>query len=163
MNETMSLSAAGLDFIAAQEGFRATVYADAAGHATIGYGHRPLPQEEDFSDGITRDAALTLLEKDAAHAEEAVRGRVAFALTLAEFDALVSFTFNVGAVAFQGSTLLAKLNAGDFAGAADEFLSWDKVRVAGTLTVSRGLANRRRAERDLFLNGVYAASARLTA
>jgi lysozyme len=161
MNESMSLSAAGVDFIAAQEGFRASVYADAAGHPTVGYGHRLLPDEE-YPDGVTRDAALALLEQDAAHAEAAVR-QVSVALTQAEFDALVSFAFNVGTGAFAGSTLLAKLDAGDFAAAAAEFLSWDKIRVAGALIVSRDLANRRRAERDLFLNGVYAAAARLTA
>jgi GH24 family phage-related lysozyme (muramidase) len=72
MNEALSLSAAGVDFIAAQEGFRASVYADAAGHPTVGYGHRLLPDEE-YPDGVTRDAALALLEQDAAHAEAAVR------------------------------------------------------------------------------------------
>jgi GH24 family phage-related lysozyme (muramidase) len=59
--------------------------------------------------------------------------------------------------------LLARLNAGDFPAAADGLLSWDKIRVAGALIASRDLANRRRDERDLFLNGVYAAATRLTA
>jgi lysozyme len=155
MNESMSLSAAGLAFIAAQEGYRASVYADAAGHPTIGYGHRLLPDEK-YPDGVTRDAARALLGQDTAHAEAAVR-RVSVALTQAEFDALVSFAFNVGVGNFARSTLAAKLNADDFPAAADELLSWDKIRVAGALIVSSDLANRRHAERDLFLNGFYAA------
>lgn len=155
MNEALSLSAAGLAFIAAQEGFRAAVYEDAAGVATIGFGHALRPGE-DFPDGISRDAALALLRRDAAEADAAVLRLVTAALTQAEFDALVSFTFNEGSGHFARSTLLARLNAGDFAGAAEQFLAWDKVVVNGVASVSAGLARRRRAERALFRDGMYA-------
>jgi GH24 family phage-related lysozyme (muramidase) len=157
MNEGLSLSAAGLDFIATQEGFCAAVYDDAAGVATIGYGHALRPGE-DYPDGIGRDVALALLRRDAAEAEAAVRRLVTVALTQAEFDALVSFNFNEGAGHFGRSTLLSKLNAGDFAGAAAQFFAWDKIGVNGVATVSAGLARRRRAERALFRDGVYGAA-----
>lgn len=158
MNEALALSAAGLDFIAAQEGFRATVYEDAAGIATIGFGHALRPGE-DYPDGISRDAALALLRRDAGAAEQAVRRLVTVALTQAEFDALVSFAFNEGAGHFARSTLLAKLNESDFVGAAEQFFAWDKIVVNGVATVSAGLARRRRAERALFRDGVYGTTA----
>ncbi|HEY5209905.1 MAG TPA: lysozyme [Stellaceae bacterium] len=162
MNDTLSLSAAGLAFIAAWEDFRASVYRDAAGIPTIGYGHR-LAMDEPDPGAMTRDAALSLLKQDVATAEAAVRRTIAAALTQAEFDALVSLAFNIGGGAFGGSTLAARLNAGDFLGAAREFLAWDKIRVAGALTVSPGLSRRRAAERDLFLHADYAGARSLSA
>jgi lysozyme len=156
MNDDLSLSAAGVDFIAAHEGFRAHAYRDAAGYETIGYGHR-LGAGERFPDGVSEAAARRLLATDAAAAEAAVRRGVAVELTQAEFDALVSFTFNVGTGAFAASTLLRRLNDGDFAAAADEFLRWNKIRVGGVPTVSDGLAKRRADESRLFRGGSYAA------
>jgi lysozyme len=152
MNEALSSSAAGLSFIAAHEGFRASVYRDAAGLETIGYGHR-LTEGESFPSGIAQDEARRLLAADAARAEAAVRAQVAIALTQNRFDALVSFVFNVGAGAFAGSTLLRMLNAGDVAGAADQFPRWNKIAVDGALVADPGLTNRRAAERTLFLGG----------
>ena len=69
-------------------------------------------------------------------------------LTQGQFDALVSFAYNVGSRALSTSTLLKKLNAGDIKGAADEFLRWNK---SGG-KVMPGLTNRRKAERALFLS-----------
>jgi lysozyme len=157
MNDGVTLSAAGLHFIAAQEGFRGSIYADAAGVATIGFGHAVKPGE-DYPDSISRDAALVLLRRDAAEAEAAVSRLVMVALTQAEFDALVSFTYNEGAGHFARSTLLAKLNQGDFAAAAEQFFAWDKIIVNGTAAISAGLARRRRDERALFRDGVYGAA-----
>jgi lysozyme len=68
-----------------------------------------------------------------------------------QFDALVSFVYNVGAGAFENSTLLEKLNAGDYRGAFDEFERWNKVTVNGEKIVSSGLVKRRRREQELFL------------
>jgi lysozyme len=158
MNDDLSLSADGLDFIAAHEGFSATPYRDGAGQETIGYGHR-LAAGEQSPEAISADAARRLLAEDAARAEQAVRARVTEELTQAEFDALVSFAFNVGAGAFARSTLLAKLNDGDFDGAGEQFSRWDKIRVGGKPTVSPGLAKRRADERRLFLDGLYGPSA----
>jgi lysozyme len=72
-------------------------------------------------------------------------------LTQNQFDALVSLVYNIGPPNFNGSTLLRKLNAGDYAGAADQFLVWNKGRVGRKLVVISGLVNRRNAERQLFL------------
>ncbi|EDH9820259.1 TPA_asm: lysozyme, partial [Salmonella enterica subsp. enterica serovar Typhimurium] len=69
-------------------------------------------------------------------------------LTQGQFDALVSFAYNLGARTLSSSTLLRKLNSGDYAGAADEFLRWNK---AGG-KVLNGLTRRREAERALFLS-----------
>ena len=68
-------------------------------------------------------------------------------MTQHQFDAMTDFTYNVGCGAFRGSTLLKKFNAGDIAGAANEFMRWTYV---GKVQV-RGLIRRRTAERDLFL------------
>lgn len=152
MNDTPTLSASGIDFIATREGFRASVYRDAAGIETIGYGHR-LIEGESFPSGIDEDAARRLLAADAARAEAAVRAHVRVALRQGQFDALVSFVFNIGAGAFAGSTLLRKLNIGDIAGAANEFLRWDKITSGGAPVAETGLAARRVAERQMFLGG----------
>ncbi|MGH6989726.1 MAG: lysozyme [Stellaceae bacterium] len=154
MNEGMGLSASGVAFIARHEGFRAHVYRDAAGNPTIGYGHL-LREGEGFRDGIFEGAARELLRRDASGAESAIRNDVATALNQHQFDALVSFTFNVGAGAFLRSTLLAKLNDGEFAAAADQFPRWNKVRIEGVLTTNPGLTRRREDERRLFRDGDY--------
>jgi len=152
VNDALTPSQAALDFIAAHEGFRASVYRDAAGIETIGYGHR-LIEGESFPDGIGADAARRLLAADASRAEAAVRAHVGIALSQGQFDALVSFVFNIGAGAFAGSTLLRKLNAGDIAGAADELLRWNKITGGGVPVAEPGLAARRAAERLMFLGG----------
>lgn len=151
--EPMRTSAAGLEFITRWEGEVLHVYEDVAKIPTIGVGHVVLAGES-FPDGITHERAQELLAADVASAEAAVhklaastefRGREP--LAQCEFDALVSFAFNVGAGAFAKSTLAKKLAAGDRKAAAAEFLKWDK---AGGKPVA-GLHNRRVAERALFL------------
>jgi lysozyme len=72
-------------------------------------------------------------------------------LTQNQLDALVSFVFNIGIGAFKGSTLLRKLNAGDYASASIEILRWNKATVEGRRVVLVGLARRRVAERELFI------------
>lgn len=158
-NDDLDLSKAGLDLIADFEGFRADLYNDAAGHATIGYGHLvhkgPITQADrngPFGKGITQEQGRDLLKKDAAQAVAAVRKAVTVDLSQNQFDALVSFTFNVGAGALNGSTLLKKLNARDFAGAANEFGKWVK---AGGKELA-GLVRRRKAEADMFRAGMPA-------
>src|SRR5436190_9226813 len=115
------LSSAGAEFIGRFEGFRGSMYNDAAGHCTIGFGHLvhhgPINGAEpaEFKHGITLQRGLALLEQDAATAAERVRAHVKVPLNQAQFDALVSFVFNVGGGAFEGSTLLKRLNAGEYA------------------------------------------------
>jgi lysozyme len=96
---------------------------------------------------------MQLLTRDASIAEKVVNRLVITPINQAQFDALVSITFNIGGGAFAGSTLLKNLNGGDLAGTADQFLVWDKVTVGEVKEPSPGLANRRQAERCMFLGG----------
>lgn len=152
-----SLSEQGAAFIAGFEGFRAHLYIDAAGHATIGYGHLvhrgPVSGQEpaEFKAGISRDRALQLLTQDAATAAGEVHRSVTRPLTQRQFDALVSFVFNCGGGNFRTSTLLTKLNAGDLNAVPLELRRWTK---AGGRELA-GLVTRRAAEAELFAHGRY--------
>lgn len=138
------LSAHGAELIAEFEGFRAKPYQDAVGVWTIGYGHTEGVGPS--TKRVTKKQALELLEKDAAKAATAVRDLVHVRLTQNQFDALVSFTFNLGAGALAESTLLRLLNEGDYTGARKQFVFWDH---AGG-QVLEGLKVRRQAEAALF-------------
>lgn len=137
-------SQVGIDLIKAFEGLELKAYKDAVGVVTIGYGHTRTAK---MGQEITPERAEELLRADLRRFEEGVSRVVAVPLTQAEYDALISFSFNVGLGALQKSTLLRKLNRGDRIGAADEFPRWNK---AGG-QVLRGLIKRRNAERHLFL------------
>ncbi len=143
----MNLSLAGLAQLKQFEGLRLQPYKDAAGLWTIGYGHLVKPGE--WWDSITEAQAAQLLADDAGTAEDAVNSLVKVPLTQPQFDALVSFVYNVGVGAFRRSTLLRLLNAGDYAGAAGQFPLWRK---AGGQVVA-GLVNRRAAEVAMFASG----------
>ncbi|WP_395225489.1 lysozyme [Salmonella sp. SKLX100676] len=97
---------------------------------------------------IDEATAERLLNTGLVGYENDVSRLVKVKLTQGQFDALVSFAYNLGARTLSSSTLLRKLNAGDYAGAADEFLRWNK---AGG-KVLNGLTRRREAERALFLS-----------
>lgn len=97
---------------------------------------------------IDQGTADRLLKTGLVSYENDVLKIVKAKLTQGQFDALVSFAYNVGSRALSTSTLLKKLNAGDIKGAADEFLRWNK---AGG-KVMNGLTRRREAERALFLS-----------
>jgi lysozyme len=145
------LSPAGLDFIAECEGFSATVYTCPAGKPTIGYGHVVLPGEPYGQPGyvMDEDAALRLLDADAASAVRTVNKSVDVPLEQSQFDALVSLAFNIGSGAFASSTLLRLLNEGDRLAAALEFIKWHK---AGGKPLA-GLIRRRALETAMFLEG----------
>ena len=142
-------SDSGIDFIKQHEGLRLTAYDDGTGKQTIGYGHT-----KDVPKSITKEEAEEKLVQDIESHEQAVKEAVKVPLTQEQFDALTSFTFNLGAGALKRSSLVKKLNAGDYEGAADEFLKWDKARIKGKLQPLRGLTKRRQAERELFLSGL---------
>ena len=146
----MRLSAQGLDFIKAQEGFRMTVYLDVAGNPTAGTGHLLTPEEQvqyPVGSQVPEMVALAWLESDVAGAEEAVNRLVTVPLSQSQFDALVDFCFNLGGGALQRSTLLADLNEGRYHSAAAQIPLWDH---AGGRVV-QGLQDRRLAEQRLFL------------
>ena len=145
----MNLSDKGKEFLKHHEGYRERVYADGAGYATIGYGHK-LGKYETFT-LIDKDQADLLFNRDASIAESVVNTLVKVKLTQNQFDALVSFVFNLGGNAFYKSTLLKKLNNKEFDKAANEFLRWNKIKVNGVYEVSKGISARREAEKQLFL------------
>jgi lysozyme len=148
----MKLSGRGLALIAQFEGFVDHGYNDAAKHCTIGYGHllhHGRCSRSELARTISRAAAKALLDRDADRFERAVNRLVRVALGQGQFDALVSFAFNVGEGALAASTLLKKVNLSDFEGAAAEFDRW--TRAAGQ--VLPGLVRRRNAEEALFRAG----------
>ena len=152
------LSAEGAKFIARFEGFRGHLYNDAAGHCTIGYGHLvhrgPIDGSEsaEFKQGISEARALELLRQDAAGAAASVRDCIKVPLTQPQFDALVSFVFNLGGGTLKGSTLCRLLNERDYASVPAQLLRFTH---AGGREL-QGLVNRRSAEGALFAHGRYA-------
>ncbi|ACP20889.1 hypothetical protein Aasi_1537 [Candidatus Amoebophilus asiaticus 5a2] len=150
------ISQAGLNFIASYEGCSLKVYKDVAGIETIGYGHVVLPRE-DFSKEITHKKALELLHQDADEAIRGVKSQVKVPLLQHQFDALVSFTFNVGSKALKESRLLKLINSRDMEPEKirEAFLRFRKAKINGVLTDVQGLVNRRGTEAKLFLEGVY--------
>jgi lysozyme len=150
----MDLSAAGLLLLKHSEGFRATIYRDVAGLATIGYGHRLSPGET-FPNSIKQAQAEALLSADVTTAEQAVLRLVKVPLTQGQFDALVDFVFNLGAGRLAGSTLLKDLNAGDSDAAGAQLLLWDH---SGAQEIA-GLKARREAELRLFTGEAAALAA----
>jgi lysozyme len=121
----MKTSNSGIAMIEQHEGFRSTVYLDVAGNPTIGYGHMLKPGET-FPHGVTQEQATALLRADLADAEHAVNTFVTVPLTQNQFDALVDWTYNLGAGSLQESTLLELLNKGDYAGVPAQMLRWDQ-------------------------------------
>ena len=139
----MKTSQKGIDLIKSFEGLRLTAYQDVVGVYTIGYGTttgiKPGMQ-------ITQYRAEEFLKCDLDKFESAVSNLVTVPLTQNQFDALVCFCYNVGSGALKSSTLLKRLNQGNYSGAAEQFLLWDK---AGGKQVA-GLTRRRHAESELF-------------
>jgi lysozyme len=148
----MQLSIAGLNAIKTHEAFAAVPYKDQAGIWTIGYGHKIIAGEQFVS--LTEGAASALLAQDVSYAEDAVNASVRIGLTQGQFDALVSFVFNVGTGAFRRSTMLRKLNAGD-PSVVNEFTRWVYVTKGGQKVQSAGLMNRRQAELAMFNGGSF--------
>lgn len=146
----MQTSEKGIALIKQFEGCKLTAYQDSVGVWTIGYGWTQPVDGKPIRAGMTikQETAERLLKTGLVSYESDVSRLVKVGLTQGQFDALVSFTYNLGARSLSTSTLLRKLNAGDYAGAADEFLRWNK---AGG-KVLNGLSRRREAERALFLS-----------
>lgn len=146
----MQTSEKGIALIKQFEGCKLTAYQDSVGVWTIGYGWTQPVDGKPIRAGMTikQETAERLLKTGLVSYENDVSRLVKVNLTQGQFDALVSFTYNLGARPLSTSTLLRKLNSGDYAGAADEFLRWNK---AGG-KVLNGLTRRREAERALFLS-----------
>jgi len=144
----MKISTNGISLIKSFEGFASKIYDD-VGHPAIGYGTDLLPEEEQkYKDKtITEEEATQLLASRLSKFEERINELVKVPLTQNQYDALCSFTYNVGAGGFANSTLLKKINNKDYAGAANEFSKWNKVNGKD----HPGLTARRAKEKTLFL------------
>lgn len=144
----MNTSLRGIDLIKRHEGLRLRRYKDAAGYATIGYGHL-LKRGEDYG-VITEAEADALLAKDIQAAEAVVRRATAAELEQYEFDALVSLAFNLPAAFKEGTNLHKKLNnRAKYKTAVSEFGRWIYAPVPVALP---GLIKRRAEEALLFIN-----------
>lgn len=142
----MKTSAAGRAAIWGYEGFRANAYLCSAGVPTLGVGHT---RGVKMGMACTEQQAREWLAEDLADAETAVNALVKVPLSQDQFDALVSFVFNLGAENFKTSTLLKHLNAGRPLAAAGQFKLWCK---AGGKVVN-GLVKRRASEAETFIRG----------
>jgi lysozyme len=141
-----------VDFLKDFEAYREETYLDQGGLPTICYGHLIKPGET-FGK-MSEESCTDLLKKDLSRFEKAVNDYVSVDLTQNQYDALVSLSFNIGTNAFKNSTLLRKLNQGDYEGAAEQFDVWNKVNKK----TSKGLVKRRAKERDIFQDGIYDSS-----
>lgn len=149
MNDSLVTSAKGRAAITSREGNILKAYDDGTGVLTIGVGHTSAAGDPKVAKGMTITAAQSdaILANDLRSVEKSLYRLVTVPLSQNQFDALVSFVFNVGEGNFAKSTMLKYLNAGDYDGAADQFGMWTK---AGGKTM-QGLVTRRTAERVQFL------------
>lgn len=145
------VSPEGIAFIKQWEGLRLEAYRCSADAWTIGYGHTA-----DVSEGllITEAEAEKLLMRDLSVSEAGICREVRVELSDNQFAALVSWTFNVGIEAMRKSTLVRKLNAGDYGAVPGELARWNKVKKK----VNPGLSNRRAAEAGLWAKGAFVSS-----
>ena len=158
--DQMKISQKGLNHLKKLEAFMPNLYNDGptkdTGHCTIGYGHlvhynpcnaAKYTSERQFINGITVEKATIILLKDISVAEKTINRLVKIVLTQNQYDALVSFVFNVGSGGFASSTLLKVINSRQLSKVPAAFRMWNKT--GGR--ISPGLINRREAEISLFM------------
>lgn len=145
-----TISVKGIEFIAGFESLQLKAYLCPSNVWTIGWGTTVYPNGQHVKKGdtCTVEQAKAYKNHDLNRFQKCVNDAVTVPINQNQFDALVSLTYNIGEAAFKSSTLLKKLNAGDYGGTADQFLVWNK---SGG-KVLNGLVNRRAAERQLFLS-----------
>lgn len=145
----MKVDAAGVQLISDFEDLRLTAYDDGVGVLTIGWGTTVYPSGKKVNKGdkITLEQAKQYKAHDLARFEKAVNDAVKVPLNQNQFNALVSLAYNIGVSAFTNSTLVKRLNEGNYKAAADQFLVW--VNAGGKRM--QGLVNRRNKEREVFL------------
>lgn len=140
----MEVSDKGLSLIKQFEGFSAIPYKDTGGRMTIGFGH--LIKKGEVFGAISSVEAASLLMQDVQFAVNCIEDNATAELTQNEFDALVSFVYNLGCANFKSSTLLKYVNLYNMELAAGEFKKWGNVNGKP----SKGLLNRRLKEAALF-------------
>ncbi|MGL4561919.1 MAG: lysozyme [Brevinema sp.] len=146
----MHISKRGLDLIKKWESFVPYSYKCPANINTIGYGHVIL-KNETFPNTISKEFAEELLIKDCKIFEQEIL-RHHLILNQHQFDALVSFVFNIGGEAFAKSTLLKHLKENKYLEASKEFARWNKTTINGKKVTLKGLTDRRLDEMRLFVN-----------
>ena len=150
MGETLKAGVRCFALIREFEGLSLKAYLCPAGKLTIGYGHTG---SDVFAGKVISVAeAEELLEHDVAAFVPKVLALVHVPITQGMLDALVSFVYNLGTTKLGSSTLLKRLNSGDFDGAADQFRVWTKATVKGKFVTLPGLIKRREAEKRAFLS-----------
>ena len=149
------MSAAGLVLITFYEGIETTAYQDSVGVWTIGVGHTNAAGAPEVVPGmtITEEQAFDILANDIGQYEQAVNQYVTVTLNQFQYDALVSWTYNLGAGSLASSTMLKVLNSGDYWNTIHELLKWDN---AGGEQL-RGLTRRRGSSAGYFMLGNTAA------
>lgn len=150
-NHPDRISVGGIDLITFFEGIRTQAYKDPVGVWTIGIGHTAAAGPPNVTPGkiITIEQALAMFNNDVKQYEDAVKRLVKVDLNQDQFDALVSWTYNLGEGNLSKSSMLKVLNRGMYTRAAHEMMRWDR---AGRYQL-RGLTRRRGAEVGLFLRG----------
>jgi lysozyme len=134
------------------EGFRPTAYIDTSGLPVIGYGQtRVNGKTVQLGQSISQEQANLALDQELLQIQQLVLAHVKVDLNPHQLGALTSLVYNAGLGAIKNSTLIKKLNAGDYLGASQEFLRWNKANSGGALVVFPGLTKRRAAEQQLFL------------
>ena len=150
----MEINQSGIDLIVKYESFSAKPYLDPVGIPTIGYGSTYYEDGTRVKMGdpsISKKRAEILFTYVLSETIINIKRYLKVKLTSNQFSAIVSLVYNIGIGNFSTSTLLRLLNKGNFSGAADQFLVWNKARVNGKLKVLNGLTKRRAEERALFL------------
>jgi len=164
LGKPWQLSAKGLDFVKDYEKFEGTMYDDAAGNATIGYGHlvhygviSGAVSEKPFLKGITEPEASKLLLTKLVEFEAAINAAIRVPLHQKEYDALVIFAYNVGARGASSSKAVQAINMGMYELAPDEMATWNKGKDPKThlLVEMNGLINRRADEIKIYKNADY--------
>lgn len=145
---TRRINAAGLAHVKQWEGLKTKAYFCPAGKLTIGYGSTGKHVYPGMV--ITEARAEKLLREDLDRFEKAVERMVTVPINDNQFAVLVSFAFNVGIGAFEESTLLRKLNDGNYSAVPSELMKWTKATVKGRKVTMEGLVNRRKAEGALW-------------
>jgi len=148
MRPRLSVSRSAVELIMAFEGFRARAAQLDDGRWTVGYGHTATARE---GAEITEADAEALLLYDLIQASHAVNEHVYAPLNQNQFDALVSFAFNIGSRAFKSSPTARRLNEGRVLEAALAMELWRKADLEGERIVIDALVRRRAAEKALFL------------
>ena len=143
---------ATLNLVKQSEGFRARAYIDTSGLPVIGYGQSRINGKKvRMGQYITKAQADAALEKELYHIQNLVLAHVKVDLNPHQLGALTSLVYNAGTRIVRNSTLVRKLNAGDYVGASREFVRWNKANRRGRLVAFPGLTKRRLAETQLFL------------